>query len=268
MKFLWSEVFPWEKLGLKLLRAVHGLFPASEAGLAFAGCDLRGEFPVDGPALADLVGVCPVAYRQARQICCAQGGGLHHAGTHHGHIDDIGLEAAGVNRERNRIPVDEHMRTNVDNIYAIGDITAVKQLAHVATYQGTVAVENILGHDVKADYSVIPACVFVSPVISMVGLSEKELQDRGIEYESVSYNVGANGKALLSQKGEGTVIIYYRKDDKRILGCQMIAEGSSEMINEISVIMKKGGSLKDIASTVHPHPTIGEIVKEASEKGC
>ena len=130
------------------------------------------------------------------------------------------------------------------------------------------AVENILGYDVKADYSVIPACIFVSPVISMVGLSEKELQDKGIEYESVSYNVGANGKALLSQKGEGTVIIYYRKEDKKILGCQMIAESSSEMINEISVIMKKDGTLMDIASTVHPHPTIGEIVKEASEKGC
>lgn len=183
-------------------------------------------------------------------------------------IDDIGLEAAGVIRERNRIPVDGHLRTNVENIYAIGDVTGIKQLAHVATYQGSVAVENILGYDVKADYSVIPACIFVSPVISMVGLSEKELQDKGIEYESVSYNVGANGKALLSQKGEGTVIIYYRKEDKKILGCQMIAESSSEMINEISVIMKKDGTLMDIASTVHPHPTIGEIVKEASEKGC
>ena len=183
-------------------------------------------------------------------------------------IDDIGLEAAGVIRERNRIPVDEHLRTNVENIYAIGDITSVKQLAHVASYQGAVALENILGHDIRTDYSVIPACIFVSPVISMVGLSEKELQDRGIEYESVSYNVGANGKAMLSQKGEGTVIIYYRKENGEILGCQMIAEGSSEMINEISVIMKKGGTLKDIASTVHPHPTIGEIVKEASEKGC
>ena len=183
-------------------------------------------------------------------------------------IDDIGLEAAGVIRERNRIPVDEHLRTNVENIYAIGDITSVKQLAHVASYQGAVALENILGHDIRADYSVIPACIFVSPVISMVGLSEKELQDRSIEYESVSYNVGANGKAMLSQKGEGTVIIYYRKENGEILGCQMIAEGSSEMINEISVIMKKGGTLKDIASTVHPHPTIGEIVKEASEKGC
>ena len=183
-------------------------------------------------------------------------------------IDDIGLEAAGVVRERNRIPVDEHMRTNVENIYAIGDITGIKQLAHVASYQGEIALENILGHEVSADYSVIPACIFVSPVISTVGLSEKELQDKGIEYETASANVGANGKALLSQKGEGTVLIYYRKEDGVILGAQMISEASSEMINEVSVLMRKNGTIQDIAHTVHPHPTIGEIVKDACEKAC
>ena len=183
-------------------------------------------------------------------------------------IDDIGLEAAGVIRERNRIPVDDHLRTNVPNIYAIGDITGIKQLAHVATYQGDVALQNILGKDICADYSVIPACIFVNPVISTVGLNERELQEQGIEYETASSNAGANGKALLSQKGEGTVLIYYRKADGVILGSQMICEGSSEMINEISVLMKKGGTMEDIAHTVHPHPTIGEIVKDASEKAC
>jgi dihydrolipoamide dehydrogenase len=183
-------------------------------------------------------------------------------------IDDIGLEAAGVIRERNRIPVDDHLRTNVENIYAIGDITGIKQLAHVATYQGDVALQNTLGRDICADYSVIPACIFVNPVISTVGLSERELQEQGIEYGIASSNSGANGKALLSQKGEGTVLIYYRKADGVILGSQMICEGSSEMINEISVLMKKGGTIEDIAHTVHPHPTIGEIVKDASEKAC
>ena len=183
-------------------------------------------------------------------------------------ISDIGLEKAGVSRERNRIPVDEHMRTNVDNIYAIGDITGIKQLAHVATYQGDVALANILGKDECADYRVIPACIFVDPVISTVGLTEKELQEKGIEYETASSNAGANGKALLSQKGEGTVLIYYGREDKGILGAQMICENSSEMINEVSVLMKKGGTIDDIVHTVHPHPTIGEIVKDACEKAC
>ena len=128
--------------------------------------------------------------------------------------------------------------------------------------------QNILGKDICADYSVIPACIFVNPVISTVGLSQRELQEQGIEYGIASSNAGANGKALLSQKGEGTVLIYYRKADGVILGSQMICEGSSEMINEISVLMKKGGTMEDIAHTVHPHPTIGEIVKDASEKAC
>ena len=153
-------------------------------------------------------------------------------------IDGIGLEEAGIIRERNRIPVDEHLRTNVENIYAIGDITGIKQLAHVATYQGNVALMNILGKKTAADYSVVPSCIFVTPTISTVGLSEKELTEKGIVFSTVSYNVGANGKALLSQKGEGTVIIYYSPENGEILGCQMIADGSSEMINELSLAIK------------------------------
>ncbi|MBR2746373.1 MAG: dihydrolipoyl dehydrogenase [Erysipelotrichaceae bacterium] len=183
-------------------------------------------------------------------------------------IDGIGLEEAGIIRERNRIPVDEHLRTNVENIYAIGDITGIKQLAHVATYQGNVALMNILGKKTAADYSVVPSCIFVTPTISTVGLSEKELTEKGIVFSTVSYNVGANGKALLSQKGEGTVIIYYSPENGEILGCQMIADGSSEMINELSLAIKNKLGIREIATLIHPHPTVGEIVKEACEKGC
>ena len=161
-------------------------------------------------------------------------------------ISGIGLEEVGIQCERNRICVDEHLRTNVENIYAIGDVTGVKQLAHVAVYQGEIALRNILGEDVKADYSVVPSCIFVKPVISTVGLSERELQEKGYEYAVVSSNVASNGKALLSQNGEGTVLIYYQHHTLKILGAQMIAEGSSEMINEISLVLKKGGYLKDI----------------------
>ena len=183
-------------------------------------------------------------------------------------IDGLGLEEVGIVRERNRIPVDGHLRTNIENVYAIGDITGIKQLAHVATYQGDIALRNILGEDAVADYSVVPSCIFVTPTISTVGLSEKELTEKGIEFEAVSYNVGANGKALLSQKGEGTIIVYYRPENGEILGCQMIAEGSSEMINELSLALKNRLGIRDIASLIHPHPTVGEIVKEACEKGC
>ena len=183
-------------------------------------------------------------------------------------IDGIGLEEAGIIRERNRIPVDEHLRTNVQNVYAIGDITGIKQLAHVATYQGNIALMNILGKKTAADYSVVPSCIFVTPTISTVGLSEKELTEKGVVFNTVSYNVGANGKAMLSQKGEGTIIIYYSPEKGEILGCQMIADGSSEMINELSLAIKNRLGIRKIASLIHPHPTVGEIVKEACEKGC
>ena len=156
----------------------------------------------------------------------------------------------------------------MQNVYAIGDITGIKQLAHVATYQGNVALMNILGEETAADYSVVPSCIFVTPTISTVGSSEKELIEKGVEFNTVSYNVGANGKALLSQKGDGTIIVYYSPENGRILGCQMIAEGSSEMINELSLAIKNRLGIREIASLIHPHPTVGEIVKEACEKGC
>ncbi|MBR2545114.1 MAG: hypothetical protein IKE93_03030, partial [Erysipelotrichaceae bacterium] len=94
------------------------------------------------------------------------------------------------------------------------------------------------------------------------------LTEKGIVFSTVSYNVGANGKALLSQKGEGTVIIYYSPENGEILGCQMIADGSSEMINELSLAIKNKLGIREIATLIHPHPTVGEIVKEACEKGC
>ena len=179
--------------------------------------------------------------------------------------EGLGLEQAGVAMERGSVRIDDHCRTNIDSIYAIGDITGKIQLAHVASEQGIVAVEHIIGHDARMDYSVVPACVFTDPEVATVGITEKQARESGVEYKTGQFLFRALGKAHAEGEIEGLVKIISEKTGGRILGVHMVGHGASELIAEATLAMKNGVTAEGIIGTIHAHPTLPEAFKEAAE---
>lgn len=175
----------------------------------------------------------------------------------------IGLEDLGIKMNRAFIDIDEHCRTNVDNIYAIGDITGKIQLAHVATAQGFVAAANACGHETSIDYSIVPSCIYTFPEIAFVGLSEDKCKAQGIEYRVGSYNVAGNGRAMIMGDVLGTVKLI-ASPDGRLLGAQLMGPRATDMISELAMVLKLGGTIEDISNTIHPHPTVCESIMEAA----
>ena len=176
--------------------------------------------------------------------------------------DGLGLEKAGVLTERGRIPVDEHFRTNIPHIYAIGDVIPGIQLAHVASAQGTAAADFIAGRECPVDLATIPSCVYVSPEIASVGLTEAQAADRGVAYRTGLYSMVANGKSLISGETDGFVKILTGPDGT-VIGAHILAERATDMIGELSVAVSRGLKARDLMGIIHPHPTLCEAVAEA-----
>lgn len=160
------------------------------------------------------------------------------------------------------IKVNERMQTNISNIYAIGDVTNIIQLAHVASHQGIVAVENILGKDVKMYYDVIPSAIFTDPEIAVVGISEKDAENKNIEVSVGKFPFAANGKALTLGENKGFAKIIKDKNSGKIIGGSIIGPHATDLIHEIALAVKN--ELKDIEiiETVHAHPTTAEVIHE------
>ncbi|MBO4563348.1 MAG: dihydrolipoyl dehydrogenase [Clostridia bacterium] len=175
----------------------------------------------------------------------------------------IGLEEIGVEFNRNFIAIDDHCRTNIDNIYAIGDITGKIQLAHVASAQGLVAAANAAGHDETMNYDVVPSCIYTSPEIAFVGVSEDKAKAQGIEYKIGTFNVAGNGRAMVMGENLGIAKLISDMDGK-LIGAQLMCPRATDMIAELAAVMKLGGTVKDVADTIHPHPTVSEVVMEAA----
>ena len=175
----------------------------------------------------------------------------------------IGLEELGVEMNRAFVNIDEHCRTNIENIYAIGDITGKIQLAHVASAQGLVAAANAAGHDEVMDYSVVPACIYTDPEIAFVGISEDKAKEQGIEYTVGTFNVAGNGRAMVMGQNLGIAKLIADAEGK-LIGAQLMCPRATDMIAELAAAMKLGASVKDIADTIHPHPTVSEVVMEAA----
>lgn len=175
----------------------------------------------------------------------------------------IGLEELGIEMNRAFVNIDDHCRTNIENIYAIGDITGKIQLAHVASAQGLVAAANAAGHDEVMDYGVVPSCIYTSPEIAFVGVSEDKAKAQGIEYKVGTFNVAGNGRAMVMGENLGVVKLISDMNDK-LIGAQLMCPRATDMIAELAAVMKLGGTVKDIADTIHPHPTVSEAVMEAA----
>jgi dihydrolipoamide dehydrogenase len=179
--------------------------------------------------------------------------------------ENLGLETVGVQTDRGWITVDEMMRTNLPSVYAIGDVTGVMPLAHVASAQALVAVEAIAGMEPEAlVYANMPRCTYASPEVASVGLTEAQAGEQGYDVQVGQFPFRANGKALAINVYEGFVKIVSDARYDQILGVHMIGPHVTDMIAEAAGMMRLETTTEELARTVHPHPTLSEAVMEAA----
>ncbi|MEN8166401.1 MAG: dihydrolipoyl dehydrogenase [Pseudomonadota bacterium] len=178
----------------------------------------------------------------------------------------IHAEAAGVEvDERGFIPVDAHMRTNVPNIYAIGDVVGQPMLAHKATHEAKVAAEVIAGLPARFDPMTIPSVAYTDPEVAWMGLTETEAKAKGIEYEKGVFPWAASGRALGIGRDEGLTKLLFDPSTKRILGAGITGPNAGELIGETVLALEMGADAEDIGLTIHPHPTLNETICFAAE---
>jgi dihydrolipoamide dehydrogenase len=178
----------------------------------------------------------------------------------------IGAENAGISvDERGFIAVDQHMRTNVPNIYAIGDIVGNPMLAHKAVHEGHVAAEVIAGHKALFDPMTIPSVAYTDPEVAWMGLTETEAIEKGIEIEKGVFPWAASGRALGIHREEGMTKLIFDAKTKRLLGAGIVGRNAGELIGETVLGLEMGADAEDIALTIHPHPTLNESIGMAAE---
>ena len=180
-------------------------------------------------------------------------------------IENIGLEELDIAVERDKIVVDEHYQTSAQGVYAIGDIIATPALAHVASAEAIHCVEHICGLQPDAvDYSTIPSCVFSSPEVASVGMTEQQARDKGIEYKVGRFPFTASGKATAAGDRDGFVKLIF-DEQERLIGAHMVGATVTEMLGEPTLAKRLGATAHLIAKTIHSHPTMHEGLMEASE---
>lgn len=179
---------------------------------------------------------------------------------------DVGLEAAGVRTNaRGYVEVDGLCRTNVPGIYAIGDITGKMELAHMASAQGLVAASHATGKPCREVNALhVPSCVYTDPESAMVGMTEAAARATGREIGTGVFSLTGNGKAMVMGQSEGMVKLVFDQTTGEILGAHLLAPRATDMVAEIAALMNAEGTIDELANTVHPHPTVSEVLMEAA----
>lgn len=178
----------------------------------------------------------------------------------------IGADNAGIHvDERGFIPVDEQQRTNVNNIFAIGDIVGQPMLAHKATHEGKLAAEVIAGHKAGFDNRVIPSVAYTDPEIAWVGVTENQAREKGIAYEKGVFPWAASGRSLAIGRDEGLTKLLFEPKSQRIIGAAIVGPNAGDLIAECALAIEMGADAEDIGLTIHPHPTLSETVAMAAE---
>ncbi|MFZ5918139.1 MAG: dihydrolipoyl dehydrogenase [Chloroflexota bacterium] len=178
--------------------------------------------------------------------------------------DGLGLDELGVIRRRGCVPVNDRLQSNVPGVYAVGDVTGQVLLAHVAARQGEVAAEVIAGHNSRMDYRAVPNVVFSLPEIAGVGLTSQEAKEQGIAVQEGAFSFSALGKALAQGETEGQVRLLCQPESGRVLGMHVIGPGASDLVAEGALAVQAGLTARQIAGTIHAHPTLPEAVAEAA----
>ncbi len=181
------------------------------------------------------------------------------------YVDGLGVKEAGVALdERGRIKTDGHFKTNVDGIYAIGDVIIGPMLAHKAEDEGVVLAEMLAGQSGHIDYNLIPGVVYTFPEVATVGKTEEQLKTDGVQYKVGKFPFMANGRARAMNATEGFVKIIADAKTDKVLGCHIVGPEAGTLIAEIVIAMEFGASAEDVARTCHAHPTLEEVTKEAA----
>ncbi len=177
---------------------------------------------------------------------------------------ELGLENIGVEMNRGAVVTDEKMRTNVENVYAAGDINGKSMLAHTAYREGEVAVNNILGKDDTMNYNAVPSVIYTNPELASVGETEATAKEKGIDYELVKLPMRYSGRYLAENEGgDGVFKLLVDKKSKVVLGVQALSNYASEFIVTAATFVEKKMTVEDVKTVIFPHPTVGEIIREA-----
>ncbi len=180
-------------------------------------------------------------------------------------LEGLGLEEVGVATEKGKVLVDDYYRTNVEGVYAIGDIVHGPALAHVASHEGITCVEAIAGHHPEpVDYKNVPSCTYTNPEVASVGMTEKQAIEAGYEIKVGRFPFSASGKASAAGNKDGFVKVIFDAKYGEWLGCHMIGDNVTEMIAEAVVARKLETTGREIISAMHPHPTMSEAIMEAA----
>lgn len=176
---------------------------------------------------------------------------------------NLDLDKSGVKTQRGCIVVNDFMETNVKGIYAIGDCTGKNMLAHVASEQGVIAAERIMGRDSKMNYKTVPACVYINPELAAVGLTEEQAKEKGISYKVGKFPLVANAKSMIMNETEGFIKIIADEKYDEILGVHILGPRATDLITEGALALRLECTVEELISTIHAHPTVGEAMKEA-----
>ncbi len=179
-------------------------------------------------------------------------------------LSELGLENAGVKYNKKGIIVNSRLRTESENIYAVGDVIGNYQLAHVAFQEGMVAVDNILGKDKQVNYGAVPSCIYTHPEIASVGLNEEKAREKyGDNIKIGEFQYSHNGKAL-SEKEEGVVKVIVESEYNEIVGALIVGAHATELINQFNILKIFESTIETVDDIIFPHPTITESIKEAA----
>ncbi len=182
-------------------------------------------------------------------------------------IFGLGLEELGIKTEKGKIVVDDYYTTNIDSVYAIGDIVHGPALAHVASAEAICCVEHIAGLNPKPiDYSIVPSCIYTVPEIASVGITEKEALEKSLNIRIGKFPFTASGKATAAGNRDGFVKLIFDKDSDLLLGAHFIGNNISEMISEMAALKQLNATAKQLIKIIHPHPSLSEAIMEAAAK--
>lgn len=197
---------------------------------------------------------------------CVEGDVVLMAGGRRPNTRGMGFEEMGLAMDRRGfVEVDGLCRTNLPGVYAIGDINGRMELAHVASAQGMIVAAHIAGKPCKQmNYNHIPSCVYCNPETAMVGLTEEQARAADREIGVGTFNLSGNGKALTMGENEGFVKFVYDKVTEELLGCHILGPRATDLAAEAAAVMECEGTISEIGSTVHPHPTVSEVLMEAA----
>jgi dihydrolipoamide dehydrogenase len=179
--------------------------------------------------------------------------------------EELGLEAAGVELERGFVKVDRFMRTAASEVYAIGDVVATPQLAHLASAEGILAVEHMAGREPRPiDYDQVPSCTYCDPEVASIGLTEAKARERGHDVATGKFPFSASGKAAILGRADGFVKVVRETRYDQLLGVHVIGPRATELIGEAGIALRLEATTEDLERAIHPHPTLSEAMMEAA----